>query len=122
LLLMREHCTVTVCHRRTRNLADEVRRAEVVVTAAGHAGLVTGDMLAPGALVVDVGINVVRGGIVGDVEFESARGVAAAITPVPGGVGPVTNAVLLEHLVRAARWQQTSHPLTAGRGRKRRAA
>ncbi|HVM29363.1 MAG TPA: bifunctional 5,10-methylenetetrahydrofolate dehydrogenase/5,10-methenyltetrahydrofolate cyclohydrolase [Candidatus Limnocylindrales bacterium] len=122
LLLMREHCTVTVCHRRTRSLEAEVARAEIVVTAAGHAGLVTGDMLAPGALVVDVGINVVPAGIVGDVDFESARRVAAAITPVPGGVGPLTNAILLEHLARAARWQMTSHPLTAGHGRKRRAA
>jgi methylenetetrahydrofolate dehydrogenase (NADP+) / methenyltetrahydrofolate cyclohydrolase len=122
LLLMREHCTVTVCHRRTRNLADEVRRAEIVVTAAGHAGLVTGGMLAPGALVVDVGINVVPGGIVGDVDIESARRVAAAITPVPGGVGPLTNAILLEHLARAARWQLSNHPITAGHGRKRRAA
>jgi methylenetetrahydrofolate dehydrogenase (NADP+) / methenyltetrahydrofolate cyclohydrolase len=123
LLLMRENCTVTVCHRRTRNLAEEVRRAEIVVTAAGKAGLITGEMLAPGALVVDVGINVVPGGgIVGDVEFESARHVAAAITPVPGGVGPLTNAILLEHLVRAARWQAGGHPITAGHGRKRRAA
>jgi len=122
LLLVREHCTVTVCHRRTRNLADEVRRAEVVVSAAGSAGLVTADMLQPGALVVDVGINVVRGGIVGDVDFDSARGVAEAITPVPGGVGPVTNAILLEHLIRAARWQKTGHPITAGHGRKRRVA
>jgi methylenetetrahydrofolate dehydrogenase (NADP+)/methenyltetrahydrofolate cyclohydrolase len=119
---VREHCTVTVCHRRTRNLAAEIARAEIVVTAAGSAGLVTGDMLLPGALVVDVGINVVRDGIVGDVEFASAARVADAITPVPGGVGPVTNAVLLEHLVRAARWQQTGHPIIAGRGRKRRAA
>jgi methylenetetrahydrofolate dehydrogenase (NADP+)/methenyltetrahydrofolate cyclohydrolase len=122
LLLVREHCTVTVCHRRTRNLAAEVRRADVVVTAAGAAGLVTGEMLKSGALVIDVGINVVRGGIVGDVDFDSASTVAEAITPVPGGVGPVTNAVLLEHLVRAARWQQSGHPITAGRGRKRRAA
>jgi methylenetetrahydrofolate dehydrogenase (NADP+) / methenyltetrahydrofolate cyclohydrolase len=122
LLLMREHCTVTVCHRRTRNLAAEVGRAEIVVTAAGHAGLVTGEMLSPGALVVDVGINVTPGGIVGDVDFESASKVAAAITPVPGGVGPLTNAVLLEHLVRAARWQLSGHPITAGHGRKRRAA
>ncbi len=122
LLLVREHCTVTVCHRRTRNLAAEVGRAEVVVTAAGSAGLVTGEMLLPGALVIDVGINVVKGAIVGDVEYESASQVASAITPVPGGVGPVTNAILLEHLVRAARWQQTGHPIIAGRGRKRRAA
>jgi methylenetetrahydrofolate dehydrogenase (NADP+)/methenyltetrahydrofolate cyclohydrolase len=122
LLLVREHCTVTVCHRRTRNLDWEVGRAEVVVTAAGAAGLVTGEMLMPGALVIDVGINVVRAGIVGDVDFESASKVAEAITPVPGGVGPVTNAVLLEHLIRAARWQETGHPIVAGRARKRRAA
>ena len=122
LLLMREHCTVTVCHRRTRDLAAEIARAEIVVSAAGSAGLVTGKMLHPGALVVDVGINVQDGRIVGDVDFDSALRVAAAITPVPGGVGPVTNAVLLEHLIRAARWQQTGHPIIAGRGRKRRAA
>jgi methylenetetrahydrofolate dehydrogenase (NADP+)/methenyltetrahydrofolate cyclohydrolase len=121
LLLMREHCTVTVCHRRTRDLAAEIARAEIVVSAAGAAGLISGNMLHPGALVVDVGINVTEGRIVGDVEFDSASRVAAAITPVPGGVGPVTNAVLLEHLIRAARWQQTGHPITAGRGRKRRA-
>jgi methylenetetrahydrofolate dehydrogenase (NADP+)/methenyltetrahydrofolate cyclohydrolase len=122
LLLVREHCTVTVCHRRTRNLDWEIGRAEIVVTAAGSAGLVTGEMLMPGALVIDVGINVVRSGIVGDVEFDSASKVAEAITPVPGGVGPVTNAVLLEHLVRAARWQETGHPIVAGHARKRRAA
>lgn len=122
LLLMREHCTVTVCHRRTRDLAAEIARAEIVVCAAGSAGLVNGKMLHPGALVVDVGINVVGGRVVGDVDFDSALRVAAAITPVPGGVGPVTNAVLLEHLVRAARWQQTGHPIIAGHARKRRAA
>jgi methylenetetrahydrofolate dehydrogenase (NADP+)/methenyltetrahydrofolate cyclohydrolase len=122
LLLMRAHCTVTVCHRRTVNLQAEIARAEIVVTAAGSAGLVDGNMLHPGALVVDVGINVRDGRIVGDVDFESAVKVAAAITPVPGGVGPVTNAVLLEHLIRAARWQQTGHPIIAGHARKRRAA
>ena len=122
ILLVREHCTVTVCHRRTRSLAEEVRSADIVVSAAGHAGLITGDMLLPGALVVDVGINVTPAGIVGDVDFGGASGVAAAITPVPGGVGPLTNAVLLEHLLRAARWQATGHPITAGRGRRRRAA
>jgi methylenetetrahydrofolate dehydrogenase (NADP+)/methenyltetrahydrofolate cyclohydrolase len=122
LLLMREHCTVTVCHRRTRDLPAEISRAEIVVSAAGSAGLVTGKMLHPGALVVDVGINVKDGRIVGDVDFDSALRVAAAITPVPGGVGPVTNSILLEHLIRAARWQQTGHPIIAGRGRKRRAA
>lgn len=102
-LLLREHCTVTVCHRRTRDLPKRVKEADLLVVAAGHPGLVTGEMLKRGALVVDVGINVVPGGIVGDVEFESAREVAAAITPVPGGLGPVTNAILMQHVVRAAR-------------------
>lgn len=103
-LLLREHCTVTVCHRRTRDLAAHTRIADLVVVAAGSPGLVTGEMLKPGALVVDVGINVVGDRIVGDVD-PSARGVAAALTPVPGGVGPLTNAILLEHVVQAARAQ-----------------
>jgi methylenetetrahydrofolate dehydrogenase (NADP+) / methenyltetrahydrofolate cyclohydrolase len=104
-LLVRENATVTVCHSRTRDLAHHVRDAEIVVVAAGHPGLVTGEMLLPGAVVVDVGINVVDGSIVGDVDFVSARRVASAITPVPGGVGPLTNALLLAHLVRAAQAQ-----------------
>jgi methylenetetrahydrofolate dehydrogenase (NADP+) / methenyltetrahydrofolate cyclohydrolase len=104
-LLVRENATVTVCHSRTRDLAHHVRDAEIVVVAAGHPGLVTGEMLLPGAVVVDVGINVVDGSIVGDVDFESAKRVASAITPVPGGVGPLTNALLLAHLVRAAQAQ-----------------
>jgi len=101
-LLVREDATVTVCHSRTRDLRRHVKAAEIVVVAAGHPGLVTGDMLRRGAVVVDVGINVVDGRIVGDVELESARHVASAITPVPGGVGPLTNALLLSHLMRAA--------------------
>jgi methylenetetrahydrofolate dehydrogenase (NADP+) / methenyltetrahydrofolate cyclohydrolase len=105
LMLIAEHATVTVCHRRTRDLAGEVRTADLVLVAAGAPGLVTGEMLKPGALVVDCGINVVGGEIVGDVDRASAERVAGAMTPVPGGVGPVTNAVLLEHLVRAARAQ-----------------
>jgi methylenetetrahydrofolate dehydrogenase (NADP+) / methenyltetrahydrofolate cyclohydrolase len=102
MLLLREHATVTVCHSRTADLARHTRDAEIVVVAAGVPGLVTGEMLSPGAVVVDVGINVVGDRIVGDVDFESASRVASAITPVPGGVGPVTNALLLTHLVRAA--------------------
>ena len=104
-LLVKEDATVSVCHRRTRDLAGHVRRADIVVVAAGKPGLVTGAMLKPGAVVVDVGINVVDGRIVGDVDFESAVDVAAAITPVPGGVGPLTNALLLTHLIRAAERQ-----------------
>ena len=104
-LLAKEDATVTVCHRRTRDLAGHVRQADIVVVAAGKPGLVTGAMLKPGAVVVDVGINVVDGRIVGDVDFETARQVASAITPVPGGVGPLTNALLLTHLIRAAERQ-----------------
>jgi methylenetetrahydrofolate dehydrogenase (NADP+) / methenyltetrahydrofolate cyclohydrolase len=104
-LLVKEDATVTVSHTRTRDLPGHVRRADIVVVAAGHPGLVTGEMLKPGAVVVDVGINVVEGHIRGDVEFESARFVASAITPVPGGVGPLTNALLLTHLIGAAQRQ-----------------
>jgi methylenetetrahydrofolate dehydrogenase (NADP+)/methenyltetrahydrofolate cyclohydrolase len=110
-MLVREHATVTVCHSRTADLAAEVRRAEILIVAAGRPGLITGSMLRPGVVVVDVGINVVDGTIVGDVDMASARNVAAAITPVPGGVGPVTNALLLAHLVRAAVAQADARPL-----------
>lgn len=101
-MLVREHATVTVCHSRTRDLAAEVGRAEILVVAAGRPGLIHGSMLRRGVVIVDVGINVVGDAIVGDVDTASARAVASAITPVPGGVGPVTNALLLTHLVRAA--------------------
>ena len=104
-LLLQRHCTVTICHTRTRDLASFTRQADVLVVAAGRPGLVTGAMLKPGAIVVDVGINVVDGRIVGDVDAASAAGVAGAITPVPGGVGPVTNAVLVRHVIRAAELQ-----------------
>ena len=106
-LLVKEDATVTVAHSRTRDLAAHVARADIVVVAAGKPGLITGAMLKPGAVVVDVGINLVDGRIVGDVDFDSAVAVASAITPVPGGVGPLTNALLLTHLIRAAERQ---HP------------
>jgi methylenetetrahydrofolate dehydrogenase (NADP+)/methenyltetrahydrofolate cyclohydrolase len=105
ILLVREHATVTVCHSKTRDLASVVKHADIVVVAVGKPGLVDGSMLKRGAVVVDVGINVVGDRIVGDVDLESARKVASAITPVPGGVGPVTNALLLTHLLRAANEQ-----------------
>jgi methylenetetrahydrofolate dehydrogenase (NADP+)/methenyltetrahydrofolate cyclohydrolase len=111
-LLVRENATVTVCHSRTRDLARHVKDAEIVVVAAGHPGLITGSMVRRGVVVVDVGINVVDGSIVGDVDFESVRPVASAITPVPGGVGPLTNALLLAHLVRAAHAQEERGQLT----------
>jgi methylenetetrahydrofolate dehydrogenase (NADP+)/methenyltetrahydrofolate cyclohydrolase len=104
-LLVKEDATVTVCHSRTVDLPDKVRRADIVVVAAGRPGLITGSMLKPGAVVVDVGINLVDGKLVGDVDYDTASEVAAAITPVPGGVGPLTNALLLTHLIRAAERQ-----------------
>ena len=117
-LLVQEDATVTICHSRTTDLVSHVKNADIVVVAAGHPGLVTGDMLKAGAVVVDVGINVVDGKLVGDVDFESASRVASAITPVPGGVGPLTNAMLLSHLVRAAESQAQVHavpePVTRG--------
>ncbi|MGD0018781.1 MAG: bifunctional 5,10-methylenetetrahydrofolate dehydrogenase/5,10-methenyltetrahydrofolate cyclohydrolase [Candidatus Limnocylindrales bacterium] len=102
LLLLREHGTVGILHSKTRDLGHYTRDAEILVVAAGRPGLVTGEMLSPGVVVVDVGINVVGDRLVGDVDFESAKDVVGAITPVPGGVGPLTNALLLAHLLRAA--------------------
>ena len=104
LLLLQENATVTIAHSRTPDLAGVVREAEIVVAAVGRAGLITGAMLRSGAVVVDFGINVLdHGAMVGDVDFASAAEVAGAITPVPGGTGPVTNVMLLRNVLRAAR-------------------
>ena len=104
LLLANASATVALCHSRTRELADEVRRAEIVVAAVGRPELVRGDWIRPGAVVLDVGINrTADGKLVGDVEFAAAAARARAITPVPGGVGPMTIACLLENTVAAAR-------------------
>ena len=105
LLLLREDATVTICHSRTPDLAAHTRAADIVVVAAGRPGLITGSMIKRGAVVVDVGINVVEGKLVGDVDAASVAPVAGALTPVPGGVGPVTNALLMTHLMRAAELQ-----------------
>ncbi len=103
MLLLAAHATVTIAHSRTRNLVAECRRADIVVAAAGRPELVRGDWIAPGAAVIDVGINRGRDGrLVGDVAFAEAVQVAGAITPVPGGVGPMTIACLLENTVSAA--------------------
>jgi len=101
-LLLKESCTVTIAHSRTRDLPGVVRRADIVVAAAGRAEMVKGDWLKPGAAVIDVGINRIDGKLVGDVDFASAVEVAGAITPVPGGVGPMTIAVLLRNTLAAA--------------------
>ena len=101
-LLTAADATVLVCHRETRNLARETRRAEILVVAAGVSGLIRSEMVNRSAVVVDCGINVTSDGIVGDVDFETLRPVVRAITPVPGGVGPVTTMMVLEQTVRAA--------------------
>ena len=100
-LLLHRHATVTICHSRTADLPAETRRADILVAAVGRPRLITGAMLKPGVVVIDVGINRVEGKLVGDVDFESAVQVASAITPVPGGVGPMTVALLLKNTVRA---------------------
>ncbi len=102
-LLLQEHATVTVCHSRTKNLGEVTRRADILVAAIGKARMITADMVKPGAVVVDFGINVVEGKVVGDVDFEAVKEVASAITPVPGGTGPTTNAVLLRNTFEAAK-------------------
>ncbi len=101
LLLLREHATVTVCHTRTRDLGAITHQADFVITAVGHPGLITGDMLAPGVVVIDAGTTPTRDGLKGDVDADSAGKVAAALTPVPGGVGVVTNAILMRHAADA---------------------
>ncbi len=106
-LLLKEHCTVTIAHSRTRQLADECRRADILIAAVGRPQMVKGDWIKPGATVIDVGINRIEGNngksrLVGDVDFDSAAEVAGAITPVPGGVGPMTIACLLHNTVTAA--------------------
>jgi methylenetetrahydrofolate dehydrogenase (NADP+)/methenyltetrahydrofolate cyclohydrolase len=102
-LLLERHATVTICHSRTTDLGAEIRRADVVVAATGQAGLVRGEWIRPGAVVIDVGMNRgADGKLCGDVEYEAARARAGYITPVPGGVGPMTVAMLLANTVSAA--------------------
>ncbi len=101
-LLTNADATVTVCHSRTRDLPDELRRADILVSAVGKAHFITPEMVKPGAVVIDVGINQLNGKLVGDVDFEAVKEVASAITPVPGGVGPMTIAALMENAFAAA--------------------
>ena len=100
-LLLGDSCTVTVAHSRTRDLPGVVRRADIVVAAVGRPGMVTADWVKPGATVIDVGINRVGERLVGDVDFAGVSAVAGAITPVPGGVGPMTIACLLANTLTA---------------------
>jgi methylenetetrahydrofolate dehydrogenase (NADP+)/methenyltetrahydrofolate cyclohydrolase len=104
LMLLARHATVTICHSRTASLRDEVRRGDILIVAIGKAGLVRGEWVKPGAVVIDVGVNRSAGGkLCGDVEFESAKERAAAISPVPGGVGPMTICMLLFNTLKAAK-------------------
>lgn len=102
MLLLQENATVTICHSRTANLAEHTRRADVLVAAVGKPRFITADMVKPGAIVIDVGINRVDGKVVGDVDFDAVREVAAWITPVPGGVGRMTITMLLANTIEAA--------------------
>ncbi|AEV68055.1 bifunctional methylenetetrahydrofolate dehydrogenase/methenyltetrahydrofolate cyclohydrolase FolD [Acetivibrio clariflavus] len=103
MLLLAEHGTVTICHSRTKNLEEVVKRADILVVAVGKPEMIKGNSIKPGAVVIDVGINRLEDKkIVGDVEYESCSKVASAITPVPGGVGPMTIAMLMKNTVKAA--------------------
>ena len=103
MLLLHQNGTVTICHSRTKNLAEKTRNADILVAAVGKPGFITGDMIKPGAVVIDVGINrIAPKKLVGDVDFESAEKVAGAITPLPGGVGPMTIAMLMKNTLKAA--------------------
>lgn len=103
ILLLQRNATVTVCHSRTANLPEVTRQADILVAAVGKAHLIKADMVKEGAVVIDVGINRVDDKIVGDVDFESVKEVASAITPVPGGVGPLTVIMLMRNTVQAAK-------------------
>ena len=103
ILLQQKHCTVTMCHSRSNPLEKYTKEADILIAAVGRPKMITGDMIKPGAIVIDVGINRVDGKLVGDVDFESAKKVAGHITPVPGGVGPMTRAMLLENTLECMR-------------------
>ena len=100
VLLMDRHATVTVCHVKTKDIQKHIASADIVVAAVGKPNIINGDWIKKGAVVVDVGENFVNGGVVGDIEFEKAEKRASFITPVPGGVGPVTNVMLIKNLIR----------------------
>ena len=105
----RANATVTICHTRTKDMGEQTRQADILVVAAGRLHTVTGDMVKPGAVVIDVGTNRTDEGLKGDVDFDEAKEVAGAITPVPGGVGPMTVAMLMVNTVAAAEAQAAGH-------------
>ena len=101
LMTLGANGTVTICHSRTPDLAEQVKRGDIVIAAAGRAHMITADMIKPGAVVIDVGINELEGKTVGDVDYEAVKDIASAITPVPGGVGSVTTTMMLEAVYEA---------------------
>ncbi|WP_053957129.1 bifunctional methylenetetrahydrofolate dehydrogenase/methenyltetrahydrofolate cyclohydrolase FolD [Inediibacterium massiliense] len=105
ILLLRENATVTICHSKTKDLKSHVTMADIVVAAVGSPNLITGDMIKEGAIIIDAGTRKVNGKLVGDVEFDKAKDKASWITPVPGGVGPMTITMLLENTLKAAKDQ-----------------
>jgi methylenetetrahydrofolate dehydrogenase (NADP+)/methenyltetrahydrofolate cyclohydrolase len=102
-LLTNADATVTICHSKTKDISGELKRADILVSAIGRAHFIRPEMVKPGAVVIDVGINQLDGKLVGDVDFAGVRDIAGAITPVPGGVGPMTIATLMENTFRAAK-------------------
>lgn len=106
MMLLEKNATVTICHSKTKNLAEYTKKADILVVAVGRPGMITKDMVKPGAVVIDVGINRVNGGVVGDVDFENVKEIAGYITPVPKGVGPMTIAMLMENTLKAMELSQ----------------
>lgn len=107
MMLLKENATVTICHTRTKNLAEEAKRAELLIAAAGKSKMVTKDMVAPDAIVIDVGINFEDGKMCGDVDYDEVSESCSMITPVPGGVGSVTSTVLAKHVIEACKRQNS---------------
>ena len=115
-LLVTRHATVTTCHTRTPDLGAVVRQADLVFAAAGRPGVLTGEMVRPGATVIDAGISEVDGGLAGDVEWDTVAAVAGAVSPVPGGVGSVTTSIIMRNVLRARALQQAGNQAGAVRG------
>ena len=108
MLLLNNDATVTLCHSKTKNLGEITKEADILISAAGKKGLITKEMVKEKAVVVDVGINIVDGKTYGDVDFESVKDKASYITPVPGGIGPMTIAMIINNLIHAKRKQNGS--------------
>jgi methylenetetrahydrofolate dehydrogenase (NADP+)/methenyltetrahydrofolate cyclohydrolase len=111
MLMLHQHATVTICHSRTPDLGAVTRQGDILVAAVGRAKIITGEMIKPGAVVVDFGVNVEGDALIGDVDTEAAMEVAGYVTPVPGGTGPMTNVMLMANTLRAARNQAGQRPL-----------